>query len=61
MKISDEISYDFNKRMFDFIHSCNNNIAQYYLMSQEEKNKIIELTKPKIIKNSKNTYFVTMI
>lgn len=40
MKENNEISYDFSSRLFDFICKKNNNIAQFYLLSNQEKNKI---------------------
>ena len=61
IRINDEISYDFSKRMFHFIHPKHNNVAQYYLMSQEERNKISKLSKPSAKKTSKNTLSILMI
>lgn len=59
--VNDEISYDFSERMFTFICLENNNVAQYYLMSQKEKDVLIAIIKPSVCKIVDNKYVVTMI
>lgn len=60
-KVSDEVSYDFSRRMFMFIHPKNNNVAQHYLLSQKEKDKISSISHTLISKTSKNKYVIVMI
>lgn len=55
------ISYDFNSRMFDFISTHNNNIAQYYLMSNKQKEDILKKLKPKLEKVSSNLFIAKVI
>ena len=59
--VNNEISYDFSERMFLFVHSSNNNVSQYYYLSQEDKDRISKISKPKIQKISVGNYSILMI
>jgi hypothetical protein len=59
--INEEISYDFSERIFMFVCIENKNIAQYYLMSKQEKDSIIKLTDVELTQKSNHHFVILMI
>ena len=61
IELNNEISYDFDKRMFNFLCTSNNNIPQFLLLSDLEKAKILSYKKNEVKKISDNYYKIIMI